>query len=209
MATLLELENEVLEAIGRPGDATAKAYAKRSLNAGITLAGLLYEPPELRTNGTLIATNAQDYVDMSTLTRLMRVEAIWNSTGGDVVWSLPFDRLNVFNLPTTGNVKYYALHGNTLYYKPTPTGNETLDIHFLQYAARLENDEDAYPFTMHEDFVLSIGAEITFGFLEEGEMLESWNAISERLGVPAQTAAQIRQALREEVDIGDIQRARE
>jgi hypothetical protein len=39
--------------------------------------------------------------------------------------------------------------------------------------------------------------------------LESWNAISERLGVPAQTAAQIRQALREEVDIGDIQRARE
>lgn len=209
MTTLLELENEVLEALGRPSDPTAKEYAKRGINAGVMLAGLLYEPPELRTNGNIVATNAQDYVSISTLTRLHRVEKVYNTTGSNVVWPLPLSRLSVFPMPTSGNVKYYALHGNIMYYRPTPTGNETLNVYYLQHAARLTNDVDAYPFSMHEDFVLSIGVEMSFGFLEEDGMMGAWDKITERLGLPAQTAAKVRQALREEIDIGNLRRASE
>lgn len=206
MTTRLELTEEVLEAIGRPDDAAAKAYAVRGINAGIITVGLLFEPPELRTDGTLTALTTQNHVDMSTLTRLLRVDVVWNSTGSIHVWPLPFRLLQVLNLPSSGNVEYYSQFGNTMYYKPIPTVAETLNVFYVQQPARLTDDTDLYPFEMHEDVVLAIGIEIAFGFLEEDGMVGAWQKITDRLGVPQTAAVQIRKALREEIDIEQLQR---
>lgn len=207
MTTLLALNQEVQELIARD-DTTAKTMITRGINAGIVAATILYEPPEQRTTSNLTASNGVASVALSGLTRWLRIEEVYNSTGSNRVWPLSYHQLNSFYLPTSGNVIFYALYGGTMYYKPTPSQDETLNVYFLQYPARVSNDGDTLPLSYYEDFILSFSTAFAFASLEEGESEQIWERIAAQLNLPFSALTKVRSVMREELPSGnDLQRA--
>ncbi len=204
MTTLLDLTTIIQSNVARPGDVDAKAWAVRGINAGMYAAALMFEPPELRVveDGTAVAAGTA--VDLATLTRFLRVDEVYNATGSNRVWPLSFQQLQSLWLPSTGGVQYYALHGKSLYYKPLPSGNETLNIYHFSYPVRLSGDSDVFPLdSQHEEFVLSLGTAYTWACQEEVEDVGMWVGLADKFAIPEAQVTQIRRMLREEVPRDD------
>lgn len=199
MTTFLEIQTELIANLGGRDDTDAIAAIKRGINAGIFAAAFTFEPPELRTTGNLIATNGGGSVLITSLTRPLRIESVYNTTGSAPVYSLPYKMLEILWLPTSGNVQFYSMFGNSMYYKPDPTGNETLLTSYLQYPARLDDDSDLYPFNTAEDYVLVLATAYAFAFLEEGETSAMWAKLGETYGLPEAMVTKIRRVMRGEV----------
>lgn len=202
MTTLSDAQDALQIAHGRSDTDSLSVYTQ-GLNAAILACALLYEPPELRTSGSLTATSSQNYVSISTLTRPLRIEHIWNSTGSQRLWPLSLNELNILYLPTSGNVLYYALYGNVLHYRPQPSSNETLTVYFLQYPSRLQNAADVLPMAMYEDFIYAFASSFIWASFEEGESATIWSNIATQLNLPLSLMTSVRKAMRGEVPIDD------
>lgn len=200
------LYQEVQKSIGRDsaGDAFAVTVCKRGINIGLFAAALMFEPPELRSRGDLTALSTQDYVLLSGLTRCYRVESVYNSTGENHVYPIPYNRRNMYWLPTSGDVQFWCLYGNTLYYNPTPSASQTLQVSFLGYPVALDADADVFPFPTLEGYVLALGTEYAWGCLEEPESTGVWNKLAEKYGIPETIVSTIRRRMGEEVSIDNI-----
>jgi len=198
MATLKDLTDEIIRGLGR-SDSDAVEFARLGVNGGLYAAAILFEPPELKTSETGTAVNAGTAVDLSALTRLLRVDSVYNTTGSQEVFILPHSLLNVLYLPTTGNVNFYSIYGQSLYYRPLPTGDETLTIYFFSYPTRLYDNGDTFPLGDHmRDFVLSFANAYAWANLEEVEDADMWLKINDKLGLPAATLTQVRRLMQKE-----------
>ncbi len=207
MTSFLELKNEVCSSIGRPGDPDALSWAGRAVNAGVTLVGLIYEPEELRQIGSLSPLNGVERITLNTLTRPLRIEDVYNETEGVKVWPIEYRSRNSLPLPSSGPVLFFALYSSWMYFNPIPSSNLTLRISYLQYAARLVNNTDLYPYARYEDFVLTFANALAFAFLEEGESSDVWMKVGQNLGLSEAQITQTQRVLRGEVDLGKLQRA--
>jgi len=201
MTDFLTLYQEVQDSIGRDStsDTFAISIAKRGVNVALFAAALLFEPPELRTEEDLTALSTQDYVAISGLTRSYRIESVYNETGSNHVYPIPYKMRDIYYLPTSGNVLFWSVYGNTLFYNPTPSSSETLNISHLQYPAALSSDGDAFPFPTLEGYVLSMATEYAWAALEEDESAQIWNRVSEKLSLPEGLGRKIRQLIAREV----------
>lgn len=205
--TLGTLKGEIFNAVARSDDVTA-GFAERGINVGIMLYAATHEPPELRTNGSLTALANGNALDLTSLTRFLRIDRIYNATGSNEVYPLSFREIEVLWLPTSGYVQFYAVHGNALYYRPHPTGNEILTAYFLQYPARLADDDTEYPFSTGEDYALMIATAFTWLCFEEDEIGNVWAGLAERFNISQDILNTIRALLREEVrDEHNVRRA--
>lgn len=188
------LYQEVQDSIARSNanDTFAVQIAKRGVNAGMMAAGLIFEPPEMRTSANLVALTTQEYVSTANLTRLQRIEEVYNETANARVYPLPFNMRNTFWIPPANNVQFYSMHGWLMYYKPTPTANNTLNIYFLQYPAVLSDANTAFPFPTLEAYVISFATEYAWACLEESDSQQIWTRVNEKLTLPEGMAAKIR-----------------
>lgn len=199
MTTLGDLRSQVYASIGGRDDADAEMWADRGINAGMLAFALLTEPPECKTSGYGNALNTGVALDLTTqLTRHIRLDRVYNVTQSVPVQEVPFRMWDLYPLPTSGYVRYFALHGNTLYYKPTPAGTEQLQFWYFQYPARLDDSSDSYPFTAGEDFVLAFAKRWAWACQEEQEDAQMWAGLASDLLLPDKTVADLRKYMREE-----------
>ncbi len=205
MTDFSTLYQEIQSSIGRESasDSLAVTVSKRGVNVGLFAAAFLFEPPELRTTGDLTASNTQDYVALSGLTRCYRVESVYNSTGSCHVYFLPYTQRQLLWLPTSGYVRFWSLYGNTLYYKPIPSSSETLSVSYFQYPTKLDADDDTFPFPTLEGYVLGIGTEYAWACLEEGESSQMWSKLADKYSIPETAVSLIRRQIGKEVSLGN------
>lgn len=186
----------------------ADAIMLRAINAGIVASACIHRPPSLRTSGTLTASSGQKYVSLSTLSRWMTVDEVYNTSGSCKVWPLELSDLEVLPLPTTGSILYFAVHGNTLYYRPQPTENETLTVYYLAFPARMTATSDTLPLPEHEDFIFSFAQAFTWAGFEEDTASGLWQKIGDALSISHKEITQIREVLNRQVpNVYDIQAA--
>jgi len=207
MTTLGDLLTDLQHATGRSDDAAVQLM-ERGVNAGIIAASLLYRPAELRESGSLTAASNLKYVSLSSLSRFLTIEEIYNETGSCKVWPLEFSELEVLELPTTGYVKYFAVYGDVLHYRPQPSTNETLTAYYLALPARLTTSTDTLPLDSYQDFIFSFAQAFVWAGFEEGESSAVWQKVADATTVPWQTITQIRDVLNKQVpNVYDVQAA--
>lgn len=209
MTTLSTLRSEVYKSIGNRNDTDAQTWADRGVNAGMVAHCLLSEPPEARVSGSMTAVASGDPITItSDLIRPIRLERLYNTTGACFVGLIPLRMWDLYYFPTTGNVKYCALHGNTLYYKPYPSTDEVISVWYFQYPARLVNEDDVYPYQSGEDFTLAFAKKWTWACQEEKEDVDMWSGLASELALPDKLIADLRKYTREEWGYGvDISKA--
>lgn len=203
MATFQEMKAAVQNALA--DDSTkAETWAGLGINAGIQVAGLIFEPPEMHAQEPVVAVSSSNYIGHG-MTRHLRTEMVYNITGSCPVYPLPFRALNVWWLPTSGNVQFYCLHGQYLHYRPQPTSNETLRFNIVRYPAELQDGQN-FPFGTSYDFVIAFATRYAWACKEEVESANMWEKIATDLGAPEQRVAAARMMMKELPD-DDISRA--
>lgn len=209
MTTLATLRDEVYRSLGNRNDTDAQVWADRGINVGMIAYTLLNEPPECRTLGYGNAVAAGTVIVLSTqLTRHVRLERVYNNTGSCPVLFIPFRMWDLLYFPTSGNVQFYTLYGNSLYYKPLPTSTEQLYLYYFQLPARLDDSTDVYPFAMGEDFVLAFAKKWAWACLEEKEDSDMWSGLATDLALPEKLISDLRKYVREEWGYGaDVSKA--
>jgi len=183
-------------------DSAAQAMMLRGINAGVVAATMLFRPPEQRTSEALTATVALNYVSMSTLTNLLFIEEVYNTTSALRVWPLEFSELEVLPLPVTlGAIMYYAIHGSILHYRPKPLVETTLTAYYLKSPTRLTSG-DSLPFSQNDDFIYSFAQTFVWAAFEEPDSASLWQKVVDATGVPQTYITQIRDALTRQVPSG-------
>lgn len=180
-------------------DDEAQSLMIRGVNAGVIAAALIYRPGELKTNGSITAVSTANYASLSTLSRWMSIDEIQNVTGSCRVWPLEFAELNTLEVPTTGNVLFYAIYGNDIHYRPQPALNETLTVYYFALPARLTALGDTLPLDDYQDFILSFAQSFVWASLEEPESSAVWQKLTEMTGIPWKEMTQIRDLLTQQV----------
>ena len=179
--------------------AQAEAIMLRAINAAVVATALLYRPAELKESGSLIATSALKYVSMTALSRFVTIDNIYNITGSCPVWQLELPELDVLQMPTTGNVTFYAIYGDVLHYRPQPASDETLTVYYFALPLRLANLTDTLPLDMYQDFILSFAQSVVWAAYEETEDQAMWQKVSDMTGTPWNQITQIRDILNRQV----------
>jgi hypothetical protein len=205
MATFGTLKNIVCTSLGR-SDNDTKAIAGRGINAGMILGALLYEPKELRVFQTVATPLAAKYLSLSTLTRVLRVDDVYNETGQNKVWGLPFFALEYLTIPSSlTHITFYAIYGERMYVKPVVVPSETLRIGYFQHPAVLTDDGAAFPYPSLEEFAVAFAHSYTWAAFEEPDSSGLWSKITNEWKIPQAIQLQARAILHREA-IGDIQR---
>jgi len=182
-------------------DSDSITMMNRAANTAILAAALLFEPPELRTSAPAVADDLGTAINLaSSLLRNLRVEEVYNATGSQKVWPLGFHQLETFHLPTSGNVLYYALYGNNMYYRPY--SNDTLTIYYFQYPARLSGSE-ALPFDLHQDYIITFANAYVWATKEELEDVDMWQKIGQMTQTPLDVMTRTRQLMFKEKTLGN------
>ena len=109
MTTFLELKTEVREALGGNTDSVATSGIERGINAGLVAAAYLFEPPEIKTSGSLSASSGSGSVSTSTLTRPMTISSVYSATQSLKLYRLDFEQMDARWVPTSGNILFYCL----------------------------------------------------------------------------------------------------
>jgi hypothetical protein len=197
MSTLLDLRNELQSAMGGRDDDTAVYAQNRGINAGILTYAFLHEPPELRVSGSLTVSTG-GYTNMDSLTRLLRIESIYNANGNKM-HRLPFHLLDHVWVPSNPRMVIYAIYGHGLYCRPAPNTPEQVTVYYLRYPERLTANTDECPFEAHEDFILAFAMHYAWMYLEEGETSDNWAKVASAMNVPEAVISKTRKALRGQI----------
>jgi hypothetical protein len=208
VTTLGDLKAEVYEAAGGRNDTVVQTAAERGLNAGLLMATYIFEPPEQVAHADLTVTSAAELA-LTALTRLIRVNQVYNVSRSKVVNTLEYKWLNRVHIdePTNPDVEYYSQMGTSLFFRPVPTASQSITLWYLQYPARLTLDAEALPFELHQDFVLAMGNIFVQAVVEENENVVMWSNLMTAVGTPEVEPTMISKLLRGEVSYDYIQRA--
>ena len=205
MTTLLEMITEVYTATGR-SDSEMLVAAKRGINTGLYAATLMFEPVEMNSTSSHVVGAGVDYMNLSVLTRMLRIHTVKDSTNGQMLYILPPRTGDYVWVPTGNYPLFYSIEGHRLYLTPTPVAQVTLAVYYLRYAARLVNETDVIPIPTHfDDFILSFALEVVHAFFEESDSNAMWQKVTDRMGIPEQLTKGIKDfALREFKNVNNV-----
>jgi len=196
MATALgDLQGLVVEGLGGRNDSTTLTVINACLNYAITLAALLFEPPELREQGDLVVSGGNAYVSVASLTDLLDIQTVYNSTVGSKMWYIPWESWYVILPATIGSVKYYSIFGDKFYVKDTPSANATLSVSYSTYPSKLVNLTDPVEFDHHDSYLVSVALGICWAFFEEGESAGVLQKVADVVSIPLSLGAKARQVI--------------
>ena len=193
-STWLELKTMITDALGR-ADANALTIAGRGVNFGQLMAAILYDPPELQTTGSLTVSASGTSVSLSTLTNLLSLIKIYNSTASKDVFIVPYDKFTIIVPTGAGNVLYAAKFGTTLYTRPTPTVSNTLTASYRKYPSPLVADGTSIDFDHYDEFITTVGLRYAWACFEEPESSDLFSKVGELIGVPLAIGTKIRNQL--------------
>ena len=192
-STLQELQSLVIKGLGGRDDSVAISVINASLNYAITLAALIFEPPELREQNNLVISGSSSYVSIGSLTDLLDLQTVYNSTDSNKMWFIPWESWYVILPTTVGSVKYFSVFGDRLYVKDTPSGNKTLLVSYSTYPAKLVNLTDELGFDYHDSYIVSVALGIAWAFFEEGETAGVMEKVANAAAMPLALGAKARQ----------------
>ena len=185
-------------------DTKTVALMNPAINFGIWLAVVLFEPDDQKQISDLTAVSTANYISHG-LTRFLRLDHIYNQTGAKPMWPMSYDQIRAMYSSGT-SAEFYALYGGRLYYAPTPSSNETINAHFLQYPARIGTGENL-PFADFEDFITSTAIRFVWATQEETENVDMWGKIVADLSVGGKALTTLKQIMeREGVDVNNLSR---
>lgn len=200
MTTLGEIKTELYKSLGGRDDTEAQTWITRGINAGIMVHALMNEPPELKTFAAVVAPTDRNGKELTAELGddFIRIEQIYNTTGGCAMYRLPFHMLEVLNLPTGDTVQYYAVHGNYLHARPITVTVQSLQVFYVKYPDRLVSDSDTFPFATGLELVMAIAHRWAWAAMEETDDEKLWSSVSEALGAPETSSAKLRAILGKE-----------
>lgn len=193
--SLADFQALVIKGLGGRDDSVALAVINASLNYAATLAALIFEPPELREQSNLTVTGGSSYVSISSLTDLLDIQAIYNTTDSSKMWFVPWESWHVILPASVGSVKYFSIFGDRLYVKDTPSVNKTLEVSYSTYPAKLVNSADTLEFDYHDSYIVSVALGIAWAFFEEGESAATMKAVADVISLPLSLGARARQVI--------------
>ena len=193
-SNLSSLESLMSKGLGGRDDTAAMAVIDACLNYAITLAALLFEPPELLEQSNLTITANNSNVSIGTLTDLLDVKAIYNNTDGNKMWFIPWESWYIVLPANVGAVKYFSIFGESLYVKDTPTVNKVLAVSYSTYPSKLSSAGDIVEFDYHDSFIVATALGIAWAFFEKGKSTTVEGAIS-MITLPLSLGAKARQII--------------
>jgi len=194
-STLQDLQALVIKGLGGRDDTTALSVINACLNYAITLAALIFEPPELREQSNLVVPSGDAYVSIASLTDLLDFITAYNSTDSNKMWYIPWESWYVI-LPTTiGSVKYFSIFGDRLYVKDTPSADTTLSVSYSTYPAKLTQLTDQVEFDYHDSYLVSVALGIAWAFFEEGDSAGVMQKVGDAVALPLTLGAKARQII--------------
>ena len=194
-STLGDLQGLVVKGLGGRNDSTALTVINACLNYAITLAALLFEPPELREQGNLIVSNGNAYVSVASLTDLLDIQTVYNSTGSNKMWYIPWESWYVILPAAIGSVKYFSIFGDRFYVKDTPSADTTFLVSYSTYPGKLVNSTDPVGFDYHDSYLVSVALGICWAFFEEGESAGVLQKVADAAAMPLALGAKARQVI--------------
>ena len=204
MTTYNDLETDIKNTVAME-DSKTVSLIEPAINFGVWLASVLYEPEVMKNISNLTAVSTASYISISTMTRLLRMDHFYNSTGGNAMFPMSYDQIRTAYVPA-GDALYWAIYGQRLYYAPTPSSNQTLNAHYLQYPARISSGEDL-PFDEYEDFILSTAIQYVWATQEEVENVDMWGKLTSALNTGAASIELTKQIMqREGMDVNNLSR---
>lgn len=195
MSTLADFRALIKVNFGGRDDADALLVTDAAINYAALLAALVFEPPELRTSGDLTVAGGSDSVSFGSLTNLLDILTVYNTTDNNPMWFIPHELWQVIVPSSIGSTKYYSVFGETIYVKDAPSVNKTLKVYYSTYPAKLVNSTDVLEFDYHDSYIVSTASAIVLAAFEEGESAGIWQKVAEAVGVPLMLGARARQVI--------------
>ena len=195
MSSLQTLQDLVQINIGGRDDASAVTVMKAAINYASILAALVFEPPELKAISNLTVTGGSDNTSFSSLTQLLDILTVYNTTDSCVMWFVPYEQFEIIIPASVGKTKYYTVFGETIYVKDTPSVNKTLKLTYSNYPTTLVNPTDELEFEWHDPYIVGVASGICMAAFEEGESAQTWQGVVDAVGVPLMLGARARQVI--------------
>lgn len=167
-STLATFETLMQKGLGGRDDTVAMTVIDACINYAVTLAALFFEPPELSEKANLVVPSDDDYVSLGTLTNLLNVKTVYNTTDEHRMWFIPWESWDTIVPSNIGSIKYYSIFGGTLFVKDTPTANKLLSVGYLTYPSTLSGANDTIDFDYHDSFIVTTALAIAWAFFEKG-----------------------------------------
>jgi hypothetical protein len=204
MTSYNDLETDLKNAVAME-DSKTIALINPAINFGVWLASALYEPEVQKSISNLTAVSTAGYISIATMTRMLRMDHLYNSTGGGAMYPMSYDQMKSAYIPA-GDALFWTTYGQRLYYAPTPSSNQTLNAHYLQYPARISAGEDL-PFDEYEDFILTAAIQYVWATQEEVENVDMWAKLTGALNTGGASIGLTKQIMeREGMDVNNLSR---
>ena len=182
MSNFLTLYTAVIDSIGRD-DTLAVTQAKRGVNFGQLIAGLVFNPVELNPYGNLTVDAASNSVSITSLTGIRLINSIYNNTGLKPVRFIPEDKFPLIVPSGLTYVEYYYRHGNYIYVNP-PTAENTLAVKHTKFPTEMVNDADLCELTQYDPFIIAAANSYVFASVEEGDSQKIWDSAMQTFAAP-------------------------
>lgn len=177
-SSLSSLQTLCVKGLGGNDSSEAITAINASINFATLLAALLFEPPELLISGNLTVLSDQNSVSTTTLTNLLTIKTVYNSSDGNKMWFVPWESWYILVPSSVGSIKYYSLLGQTLYVADTPTSSKLLAIGYSTYPSSLSGSSDTLSFDHHDSFIVSTAINLAWSFFEKGRTVDIDKVIS-------------------------------
>jgi hypothetical protein len=194
MAAFDDLVTEVLDNVGSRNDADSTTFARRGVNFGTVLAGILFDPEELQVVANLTLGVGGTSVSLSTLTELMTITRVFNATDVVNMGAIAWDRWEALTYPGSGTPEFHSRFGSTLYIRQAPTASTTIRVSYRKYAHRASTG-DTLEFTQHDEYIVAAATKYTWACLEETESSDLIGKVGEALGITLQAGTKLRALL--------------
>lgn len=154
--------------LGGRDDSTANTVIDACLNYATTLAALLFDPPELLTQGNLTVSANSNNANLANLANYFDVKTVYNYTDSAKMWYIPWEMWETIVPANVGSTKYFTNLGDTMYVKDTPSSNKVITVSYAAYPSLMSNSNDTVDFDHHDSFIISTALGIAHAFFEKG-----------------------------------------
>ena len=194
-STLADLQGLVVKGLGGRDDSTALTVITACLNYAITLAALLFEPPELRKQSNFIVPSGNTCVMVTPLTDLLDIQTVYSPATGSKIWYIPWESWDIILPLVVGSVRYFSIFGDRFYIRDTPSEDTTLWVSYSTYPGKLVNSTDSVGFDHHDSYLVSVALGICWAFFEEGESAGVLQKVGDAAAMPLALGAKARQVI--------------
>jgi len=167
------------------------AMANEAINQAIILGALMFDPPELQVKYDHTLPGSEDSFSLAAAPfngQILIIRHMWDADNGRRLWYVPFDRWDLI-VPTVDHIKFYTLHGMTVYLNTSIVPSLNLYVKATKYPTPFVDDVTDCEYDFHDEFIVSTATGLVFAKEEEKDTVDMWSkiqgAVAGALGVGA------------------------